>query len=99
MGRPKKTTKIDEKPKKKNIKQQAKYAKIKQLIPGKQVLTKEEREKIMENLISRSRRRGFITYAEIQYSIPNIEQDVTLLEDLYSRLAEANIQLIESADF
>lgn len=65
-------------------------------------LTKEERvefERLADDLVARGKKRGFITYSEIQYSIPNLEKDVSLVEDLYSRLAEVSVQLIESAEF
>ncbi|MBI3459124.1 sigma-70 family RNA polymerase sigma factor [Candidatus Azambacteria bacterium] len=53
----------------------------------------------ISDLINNSRKRGFITYGEIQYSIPDFEKDIPLVEKLYSDLANANIQLVETPDF
>ncbi|TSC67157.1 MAG: RNA polymerase primary sigma factor [Parcubacteria group bacterium Gr01-1014_66] len=50
-------------------------------------------------LLKRGRERGFITYSEILYFFPKIEDDIFLLEDLYSRLEQENIDVLESKDF
>jgi len=66
------------------------------------VIKKEEKRdyaNVVNELITNSRRRGFITYGEIQYSIPDFEKDISLVEKLYSDLANANIQLVETPDF
>lgn len=46
-------------------------------------------------IISRGRERGFVTYDEILREFPNIEEDVLFLDDLYSRLASANVDVLE----
>ncbi len=45
--------------------------------------------------ISRGRERGFVTYDEILREFPTIEEDVIFLDDLYSRLAAANVDVLE----
>jgi RNA polymerase primary sigma factor len=55
-------------------------------------------EQIISELVKRGRERGFITESEILHFIPRIEADVTALEDLYSTLDAANIQVVESKD-
>ena len=50
-------------------------------------------------MIARGRERGFITYAEILYAFPMIEDDVLLLEDLYERFEKERIEVLESKEF
>lgn len=52
----------------------------------------------MEELVSRGRLRGFVTYSEILHLMPHIEQDIDTLEKLYEKLSDANIELVESKD-
>ena len=42
--------------------------------------------------------RGFITYTEILHMLPNIEEDISSLEQLYEKLSDANIEVVESKD-
>lgn len=57
-----------------------------------------EAEQKINEILKRGRERGFVTYSEILYYFPNIEEDVLLLEDIYERLEKENIQLLESRD-
>jgi len=50
-------------------------------------------------LLKRGRERGFVTYAEILYYFPTIEDDVLMLEDLYARFEKDNIEILESKEF
>ena len=50
-------------------------------------------EKRVKTIIDRGRGRGFITEAEILKFFPNVEKDITELEQLYDRLEEANIRV------
>jgi len=52
----------------------------------------------IEELIARGRLRGFITYTEILHMLPNIEEDISSLEQLYEKLSDANIEVVESKD-
>src|SRR3989344_235773 len=56
-------------------------------------------EKSISALLKRGKERGFVTYAEILYYFPTIEEDVLMLEDLYARLEQENIQILESKEF
>lgn len=56
-------------------------------------------EKGIQALTKRGRERGFVTYSEILYYFPTIEEDIMLLEDLYSRFEKENIQILESREF
>src|SRR3989338_3687607 len=46
-------------------------------------------------LVSRGKERGFVTYDEILREFPTVEDDVIFLDDLYSRLAAANVDVLE----
>lgn len=50
----------------------------------------------INQLIVKSRHRGFVTEAEILQNFPEIEKDIGGLEKLYERLESANINIIES---
>ena len=54
-----------------------------------------EENKVLQ-LIQKSRHRGFVTEAEILQIFPEIEKDISGLENLYERLESANINVIES---
>lgn len=62
---------------------------------GKRKVTKEI-EKKMKELVSKGKRRGFVTYDEILQSFPDIEDDVSLLDDLYEQLSSAGVDILES---
>ena len=53
-------------------------------------------EKGMKELLDRGKQRGFVTDVEILKFLPNIEQDITFLEEFYSQLEEANIKAVQS---
>jgi RNA polymerase primary sigma factor len=55
------------------------------------------REKIAD-LVTKGKKRGFITYDEILKNFPNIENDIILLDDLYSQFLEASIDVIEGGN-
>lgn len=50
----------------------------------------------IEELISRGRSRGFVTYDEILYFSPKIEENIEELEEIYDILAKEGIKIIES---
>lgn len=53
-------------------------------------------EQGIKELLARGTQRGFVTDAEILKFLPHIERDLTVLEDLYSRLEEANIKVVSA---
>ncbi|MBI5220416.1 MAG: sigma-70 family RNA polymerase sigma factor [Candidatus Liptonbacteria bacterium] len=53
-------------------------------------------EDALIDLINRGKPRGFVTDDEILYRFPKIEEDVTFLEEVYSRLDAAGIKVIET---
>ena len=52
----------------------------------------------IHNLLKRGRDRGFVTYSEILSMFPTVEEDIGLLEHLYSRFEDATIEVLETKD-
>lgn len=48
-----------------------------------------------ERLLTKGRERGFITYDEILKEFPRIEEDVTFLDELYSKISVGGIDILE----
>ncbi len=59
---------------------------------------KEQLEVKVEDLVSRGKGRGFLTYKEILTAFPTIEDNIFLLEDLYERLAKAGVDVLEAQE-
>lgn len=75
--------------------------KVKPAVPQEPQAIKaaQETEDKIQQLLKRGRERGFVTYSEILYYFPNIEEDILMLEDLYDRLGKENIDILESKEF
>ncbi|MBU6500255.1 MAG: RNA polymerase sigma factor RpoD [Patescibacteria group bacterium] len=54
-------------------------------------------EEAINELLDRGRPRGFVTDNEILYLFPKIEDNVTLLDEIYDRLEKAGIKVIETS--
>ena len=95
-----KKTKPAKKPRKisKKIKPQKKKVKVTAPKARKKAKLGEKYKDHMDELVARGKLRGFVTYSEILHMMPNIEQDITVLEKLYERLSDANIELVESKE-
>ncbi len=85
-------------PRKDRQTQKTREVKKKQLSPAAVKAAREAEEKVA-TLLRRGRERGFVTYAEILYYFPTIEDDILLLEDLYQRFESENIEVLESKEF
>ena len=59
-------------------------------------VNEEKKKNLLDDLIYRSRQRGFITEDEILNAIPNAEKEIEKLEDLYERLEKNNIKVLSS---
>jgi RNA polymerase primary sigma factor len=59
--------------------------------------TTEELTPEMRTLIEGGRKRGFLTHDEILEHFPDIEQNIDLVDRLYSALAEQGIEIVEDA--
>ncbi len=61
--------------------------------------TKKEKGKDLDNLVSTSKKKGFVTYDELNKSIPaNKKLSVDELENAISKFSEAGIDIIEEDD-
>lgn len=54
---------------------------------------------VIQDLISRTRGRGFITEQEIIKAVPRLEEDIEGLEELYNKLEEAHVKILEKKDY
>ncbi|HMQ30810.1 MAG TPA: RNA polymerase sigma factor RpoD [Chloroflexaceae bacterium] len=52
----------------------------------------------LQALIAQGRARGFVTFEEIQALVPNPEENLEAIDTVYAALAEAEIQVRDSAD-
>lgn len=52
----------------------------------------------VEALILRGQERGFVTYSDILKTFPDIEEDLMLLDDIYARLGELNVDVLEGGN-
>ncbi len=59
---------------------------------------KEDRERKAETLLKKGKERGFVTYNEILKEFPNIEEDILFLDELYEKLNEAGIDILEGGE-
>lgn len=76
-------------------KQKAKEAVQKVAVKGSRQAEWDEGLKI---LLDRGKERGFVTYGEILTFIPDAEKNIEGLEQVYDKIADANIELRESQD-
>lgn len=60
--------------------------------------TTEEIQERLRTLIEKGKKRRFVTYEEILKSFPDIEDDILFLDDLYSKLNDAGIDILESGN-
>jgi RNA polymerase primary sigma factor len=60
---------------------------------------KQSNEEKIGILLEKGRNRGFVTYNEILKEFPNIETEVTIVTELYEKLEEAGIDIMESGGF
>src|SRR3989344_8337896 len=94
----KKISKPKVKPKIKKLPIKKKVLKVKKEKPPKPVKIDKKRAEFLkksDNLISRGKKRGFVTYAEILKEFPNIEDDILRIEELYVILGDAGVDILE----
>ncbi|MGM0628969.1 MAG: sigma-70 family RNA polymerase sigma factor [Patescibacteria group bacterium] len=60
--------------------------------------TKGKDDEKAEELITKGRNRGFVTFDEILKYFPNIEDNIILLEELYEKFSSAGIDVLESGN-
>src|SRR5574343_744191 len=57
-----------------------------------------DREQLANLLVEKGKKRGFITYDEILKTFPNIEEDVSFLDDLYERFGSFGVDVLEGGN-
>jgi RNA polymerase primary sigma factor len=62
------------------------------------VKSEEKKRNLLDDLIYRSKQRGFITEDEILNAIPDAEKEIEKLEELYEKLEKNNIKVVSSDD-
>ncbi|MBU6142011.1 sigma-70 family RNA polymerase sigma factor [Patescibacteria group bacterium] len=67
------------------------------LKPVKLSKKEEIAQESLDELITRGRGRGFVTDNEVLQAFPQIEDNVVLLEQIYQKLEEANIKVVETS--
>jgi RNA polymerase primary sigma factor len=97
----KRKTKKTPKAKKRTPKRAKTKAKAKKAKKSKPLTKLERAAKVaaqeINELIERGRPRGFVTDNEILYYFPKIEDNVSLLDEIYDRLEKAGIKVIETS--
>lgn len=93
----KKAKKVAKKPVKKAVKKEKPAPKPKVKAESKNPKVIAIKAKI-DDLVTKGKKRGFITYDEILKNFPNIETDVIMLDDLYAQFMEASIDVIEGGN-
>lgn len=58
----------------------------------------EVRDKKAQALVEKGKKRRFLTYIEILKEFPDIEDDVLFLDELYARLADAEVDIVEGGN-
>jgi RNA polymerase primary sigma factor len=61
-------------------------------------VTPEEVQKRLEALIEKGKKRRFVTYEEILKSFPDVEDDILFLDDLYGKLHDGGVDVLESGN-
>ncbi len=86
---------------KKEVKKVAPKKVVSKVVKEKSKKTKEEvpeKTDILSELISRGKVRGFVTEDEIIHLMPDAEEDIDELENLYEKLETAGIKVVISDD-
>jgi RNA polymerase primary sigma factor len=90
--------------KKRKIKKKIKKKKRKEIKKKRKRIKKEKKSKVfiedkLSQIIQKGRERGFVTFSEILYFFPEIEEDVEGLENLYENLEKEGIEVREHREF
>jgi len=67
-------------------------------VPEDKLKSEEKKRNLLDDLIYRSKQRGFITEDEILNAIPDAEKEIEKLEELYEKLEKNNIKVVSSDD-
>jgi RNA polymerase primary sigma factor len=85
-------------------KRKIKKKKRKEIKKKRKRIKKEKKSKVfiedkLSQIIQKGRERGFVTFSEILYFFPEIEEDVEGLENLYENLEKEGIEVREHREF
>ncbi|MBP7845934.1 MAG: sigma-70 family RNA polymerase sigma factor [Candidatus Pacebacteria bacterium] len=97
---------LKKKPAKKAVKKVVKRAVKKPAVKkekGNKNLTPNQKKELemlkrANSLVTKGKKRGFITYDEILKELPDIESDILLLDELYEKLASAGVDVLEGGN-
>src|SRR3990167_10438233 len=66
--------------------------------PGKILKSKKSghNDELLDELIERGRSKGFVTSWEILDYFPKVEKDLSFLEEIYDKLEQASIKILEA---
>ncbi len=98
---PKAKTKVAKKPVAKKAPAKAAKTKVKAAsvvraaAQGAKAKATNERDNKADQLIKKGRERGYITYSEILREFPNVENDISFLDELYERFTISGIDILE----
>ena len=53
-----------------------------------------QKDQLRAQLMTKANKQGFITYNDILAVLPDVEQDVALLDDIMDELLEAGIEVV-----
>jgi len=86
---------------KKTIKKKTKEKAVKASSSKKKVVKKTKKETkndILALILEKGKKRGFVTYSELLHTLPEIEKNILLLEEIYEELDNANIDVLEGGN-
>jgi len=92
--KPKLSKKLKRRTKQKKAVKAKKFAKRLTVSEKKQ----ESLERFAATLVEKGRKRGFITYDEILKTIPDIENNILFLDELYEKFATSGIDVLEGGN-
>jgi RNA polymerase primary sigma factor len=72
--------------------------KIRKISPPKKEKPVDKKKNLLDDLLYRSKQRGFITEDEILNAIPDAEKEIERLEELYGKLEKNSIKVISSEE-
>ncbi|PIY84928.1 RNA polymerase sigma factor RpoD [bacterium CG_4_10_14_0_2_um_filter_33_32] len=89
---------VKKKPKKPVIKSTAKVKKaekqIKEIKVGDKAISKDE----VETLINKGKEQGFVTQQEIMGAVPDLEEHIDAVDELYSKLMDMGVEILDVKD-
>jgi len=77
----------------------AKVVKRSKISKTKRVAERNNNEAKFDQLLFNGKKRGFVTYGELLRTFSNIETDLTFLDEVYNRLEQAGIDVLEETGF